>query len=404
MKILLINKFYYLKGGAEKHFLELKKILEDHGHKVVVFSMSDPNNINSPQAKYFVSKVDFDRVRFNWQGLRVAGRMLYSFEARRKISQLLDAEKPDLVHIHNIYHQISPSILTAIKKRSIPIVQTLHDYKLLSPNYALYCHGQICERCQGGKYYRCIAHRCIKNSYVASALSAFEMYVHKALKLYEKNVDVFVCPSKFMASQLLKWNIQAKRIEQIYNFSYFDVKSTEKLGEYLLFVGRLSEEKGVDALFESIKGTNIQLKIIGTGPEEKTLKEKVRYNKIDQVEFLGYKEGRNLQEYINNARALIVPSQWYENCPLVIIEAFQSGKPVLATRIGGIPELVADGKTGYTFALGDCNEMRRCINKLFSDDEKAREMGRNASDFARQFTPEQYYQKLMKVYESVLEK
>lgn len=404
MKILLINKFYYLKGGAEKHFLELKQMLEDNGHKVVVYAMSDPRNLPSPYSKYFASYVDFERVRFNWQGLRTAGRMLYSFEAKRKIGKLLDEEKPDLVHIHNIYHQLSPSILSAIKKRKIPIIQTLHDYKLMSPNYALFCHGRICERCLGGKYYRCITHKCIKNSYIASALSALEMYLHKALKIYEKNIDVFICPSKFMADQIKKWGIQAKRVKQIYNFSKTDIEPSGNLGEYLLFVGRLSEEKGVDILIESMKGLNILLKIIGTGPNEQALKEKARRDKLDQIEFIGYKDGRNLQECIENARALIVPSQWYENCPLVILEAFQAGKPVLATRIGGIPELVTDGETGYTFTLGDVDDMRRCINRIFSDDEKTKEISSKASNLARQFTPELYYQNLMKVYESVLEK
>ncbi len=404
MKILLINKFYYLKGGAERHFFELKEMLERHGHEVVVFSMQDEKNIPSPYSKYFVSEVNFENVALNWQGLRTAGRMLYSFEARRKISQLLDAEKPDLVHVHNIYHQISPSILSAIKKRNIPIVQTLHDYKLLSPNYALFCHGKICECALGGKYYTCIRHRCIKNSYIASALSALEMYFHKTLQLYEKNIDVFICPSIFMARQLKRWGIRAKRIEQIYNFVSETAPTENVIGDYFVYVGRLSEEKGLPLLLEAFAGLPSKLKIVGTGPLEKELRQRVRTEGMKNVEFLGYREGEELSDIVSKSLAVVVPSQWYENCPLVILEAYQHGKPVIATEIGGIPELVRQGQTGYTFKLGSPNDLRKKIQLMIENTSRVDEMGQNAKAFSDQFRTEKYYQKLITIYESLVGK
>ncbi|MFA5107415.1 MAG: glycosyltransferase family 4 protein [Patescibacteria group bacterium] len=404
MKILLINKFYYLKGGAEKHFFELKEMLERHGHEVVVFSMRDEKNIPSAYSKYFVSNVNFENVTLNWQGLRTAGRMLYSFEARRKISRLLDAEKPDLVHVHNIYHQISPSILSAIKKRNIPIVQTLHDYKLLSPNYALFCHGKICECAFGGAYYKCIRHRCIKDSTVASTLSALEMYLHKSLQLYEKNVDVFICPSMFMAEQLKRWGIRAKRIEQIYNFVTETAPTKKVTGDYFLYVGRLSEEKGLPLLLEAFAGLPSKLKIVGTGPLEKELKHRVETEKMENVAFLGYREGDELSDLVSKSLAVIVPSQWYENCPLVILEAYQHGKPVIATEIGGIPELVHEGQTGYTFKLGSPNDLRKKIQLVTENISRVDEMGQNATAFSDQFLAEKYYQKLITIYESLVGK
>ncbi|MDP3964638.1 MAG: glycosyltransferase [bacterium] len=401
MKILLINKFYFLKGGAEKQFFDVKKLLEDHGHQVIVFSMQHEKNLPSPYSKYFVSKVDFEHVRFDWQGLRTAARMFYSIEARRKLDQLIHDHKPDVAHIHNIYHHISPSILPLLKKHRIPIVQTLHDYKLICPHYSLYSHGEICERSKGHNYWRCAIHKCVKNSLLASTLTALEMYFHKMTHIYEDNVDVFISPSKFLMDKLREW--EAPVIEMIHMKNFFQANPSSPAinGEYLLFYGRLSEEKGIDLLLDAVKGLDIPVKIAGSGPDETVLREKARRENISNVEFLGFVEGENLQRLIVNSGAVIVPSQWYENCPLVILEAFAYGKPVLGTRVGGIPELIEDGKTGMLFDLGDVAGMREAIQSVMSDKVLRQRMGEASRNEAQKYLPEKYYSKLVSLYESL---
>ncbi|MDD5342704.1 MAG: glycosyltransferase [Patescibacteria group bacterium] len=402
MKVLLINKFYFLKGGAEKQFFDLKEMLERHGHQVVVFSMQHENNLPSPYSKYFVSKVDFEKVRWDWQGLRTAARMFYSFEARRKLGRLIKEERPDICHIHNIYHQISPSILSVLKRRNIPVVQTLHDYKLLCPHYSMYSHGQICERSKGYNYFACAFHRCVKNSYVASFLAAFEMYFHKMLRIYEDNVDLFISPSQFLIKKVREWDLPVIEINHLANFIKLENHPAYETGDYLLYYGRLSEEKGVSLLLDAVKDLPVKLKIVGSGPEEKLLKEKAKKENISNVEFSGFATGSELGRLIGESRATVLPAQWYENCPLVILEAYSYKKPVIGTRLGGIPELIRDGETGFLVEAGSVEDLRRKIELMYLDKNQALKMGEAGYKFVQRFSPEIYYQKLMRYYEILI--
>ncbi|MBU0706800.1 glycosyltransferase family 4 protein [Patescibacteria group bacterium] len=399
MKVLLINKFYYLKGGAEKQFFDVKELLEKNGHEVITFAMQDEKNLPSPYSKYFVSKVDFSNVRFDSEGMRTAGRMFYSFEANRKISKLIKKEKPDIAHIHNIYHQISPSILLALKNHSIPVVQTLHDYKIICPSYSLFTKGKICERCKGYNYWQCIKNKCMKDSRAASTLACLEMYFHKAFKFYEEKVDVFLSPSQFMIKKIREWEAPIVDIKYLPNFIDTSNATPVEPGDYLLYFGRLSSEKGINTLIKAMKGLPRKLKIVGTGPQEKELQGMVAKEQITNIEFLGYKTGNELNEVIKNSLAVVVPSEWYENRPLTILEAFSFGKPVIGTEVGGIPELVREGETGYLYKLGSVEGLRGKINDIIKDKEKTVQMGKGAFEFVKQFSPENYYEKLIKVYE-----
>ncbi len=213
MKILFVNKFYYLKGGAERYYFDLKNLFEREGHKVIPFSMEDKKNFKSDYSKYFVSNVELEKPGFSLKDLKTAGRIIYSFEAKKKIEELIKKEKPEIAHINNIYHQISPSILTVLKKYKIPMVQTLHDYKLICPIYILYSKGGICERCKKYRYYHCTFRKCTKNSRGASLINTKEMYWHKFLKIYENNIDLFISPSNFLRNKILEWGmIKPKKI------------------------------------------------------------------------------------------------------------------------------------------------------------------------------------------------
>ncbi len=398
MKILLINKYYYVKGGADRHVLLLQELLERNGHEVMIFSMDDPRNEPSRYAQYFVSNVDFEHVRGGMAGLRAAGRMVYSWEARRNLARLIADTKPDIAHIHNIYHQISPSILPLLRKNGIPIVQTLHDYKLICPNYSLFTKGDICERCKSHKYYNAITHRCLKDSVPASTLAAVEMSLHKLLGLYERNVNIFISPSAFLMNTIRNWGFTNLDIRQLPYFIDAAGTVNTAVGTYLLYFGRLSREKGVDTLLEAMNEIATPLKIVGTGPQETELKEFARKRHVANVEFLGFKSGNELRELVRNAMGVVVPSRWHENYPFVILEAFAAGKAVIGTRRGGIPELVKHGERGLLCNAGSPEALRNTIREFTASPARIQRWAENARAFIQTHRSELLYPKLMEIY------
>ena len=210
MKILQINKFNYLRGGAERCFLELSKILAEHGNEVITFSMQHEKNLHNQYEKYFTNEVNL-----NTFSLKNIFKIFYNREAAKKLEALIKKEKPDIAHLHNIYHQISTSIIKVLKKYQIPTVMTLHDYKIICPNYQLFSKNEICYKCQGGKYYNCLVRKCSKNSYAKSFLAMLEAYFNK--KNYDQ-IDLFIAPSQFMKDICVKFGIPESKIEVIYNF------------------------------------------------------------------------------------------------------------------------------------------------------------------------------------------
>ena len=412
MKILLANKFYYLKGGTERHVFDLKNLLESKNHQVVPFSMLDIRNFKSKYAEYFVSNVELERPGFSFRDLKTASRIIYSFEAKKKIEALVKKVRPDIVHIHNIYHQISPSILTVLKKCNIPIVQTLHDYKLICPAYILYSKGEICERCKRYRYYMCTLRKCTKNSRSASFINTIEMYFHKFLKIYENNVDVFVAPSNFLRDKILEWGIL--KPEQIVTIPHFidlsryalnrQIETEAKSNQYFLYFGRFSKEKGLTDLISAMnyvkKG---RLLFAGEGPEEKKLKEQVRQRDLSNVEFLGHLDQKELIQVIAKSLFTILPSVVYESFGLTILESYALGKPVIGSDSGAIPELIEDQKTGLIFQAGNSRDLVEKINFMMKNKDKVLEMGRRARfKVEREFTSARYYEKLMEVYQEVV--
>ena len=217
MKILQVNQFYYLRGGAERYFLDLTEALRREGHEVAVFSMQHPKNQATPWSRYFISRISFNEMDLRY-ALKAPGRVIYSLEAKRKFSQLLDDFQPDVIHIHNIYHHLSPSLLTVAKKRKIPVVMHLHDYKMICPNQSLFTKGAYCERCRDEKFYHCLLNKCLKGSLPGSALATVEMYLHHSVfRIYEKNIDCFIAPSRFMKDTMVRFGQKAEKIRVIYN-------------------------------------------------------------------------------------------------------------------------------------------------------------------------------------------
>jgi glycosyltransferase involved in cell wall biosynthesis len=407
MRVLLANKYWHRKGGAETYLFALIAELEARGFELVPFGMKHPRNAESPYHRFFVDEVDYDSPSPWYSKLRTAERIVYSRHARRRMAALLDEVKPDLAHAHNIYHQLSPAILPELGRRGIPVVMTLHDLKLACPAYKMRTHGELCERCLGGGYHHAIARRCVRDSVLKSAVCAFEAWLHRSIGIYEKNVSRFIVPSRFYLSKMKESGIPAEKLVCIPNFT--DLTRFEpryEATDYCVYFGRLSEEKGLPTLLSAMEGMNRgRLVILGEGPLRPRLTEFVAERRLGNVEILGPKAGRELQDLVAGARFSVIPSEWYENCPLSGIESFASGTPVLAAAIGGLPEMVEDGVTGLLFEPFSAADLRDKMTRLFGDDELISRLGRGARAKAeREYDTHSHMTKLLQVYSSALER
>jgi len=394
MRIVLVNKFWYLRGGAEKVALVTKELLEKAGHQVEIFGMNHPKNLFTN--KYFTDFIDYNQTSF-WQKIKFGFRAIYNFQAKRNFAKLLDDFKPEVVHFHNIYHQLSCSIIAVAKKRKIKTVMTLHDYKFISPNYSLFHHGQVAQECVGGKYYRCILNNCMENR-AESLLATIEAYFVDIMR-YKKMIDIYLSPSEFLRAKFIAAGFLPDKIEQVCNplpESEFKTNHTDK--NYIAYVGRLSKEKGVGFLLSAAKNLpNIQFKIIGDGPEKLDLEQKSRNDKLANVEFVGEKHGAELAELISDARLLVVPSVWYENSPMSIIEAKARAKIVVAFSIGGISELLpAELLVEPQDVLGLTKKIKEWFEASSS---KRQEVGMNLQIEAQiENGAENYLKKILEVY------
>jgi glycosyltransferase involved in cell wall biosynthesis len=405
MRILQVNKFHYPRGGADKYYLELGEALEKAGHKVAYFSMRHPKNIPSSWDRYFVSRLSFNEGGIK-DKLKAPGRIIYSLEAKSKFKKLVLDFKPDIIHIHNIYHQLSPSILDVAKKYKIPVVMHLHDYKLICPNYQLFCRGQICEACKKDKYFNCVYRRCFKNSLSQSLLAALEMTIHhKWLKIYKKNISLFIAPSNFMKNKVVEYGWDEKKIRVVYNsFSASLSASQEELrskkeGDYLFYFGRLSSEKGLSALIKAATLSKQNLKIAGVGPCYEDLK-KLAISLNAPVEFLGFKTGDRLKKLIMEARAVVLPSIWYENMPLSLLEALSLKTIVIASLQGGMPEIIKPGYNGFLFEAGNVNDLATKIKELSNYNLK--KMRENAYLSVSNLNAENNLNEVMGVYQELI--
>ena len=406
MKLLVVNKFYFLMGGSEKYVFDLNKILEKNGFSIIPFSMKDEKNFLSEYSKYFVSNIDFQNKLTFADRLRAIPRILYSFESRKKILKLIEDTKPDLAHVHNIAHQISPSILPVLKRRGIPIVQTLHDFKLVCPNYLFYTHGEPCEECKKNKFYNAIINKCIKNSLSGSFLIAIEMYFHKMIKVYD-NIDIFITPSLFMKRKLEEFGIDSNKLIHIPSFvSTKSFSPNYGFEDYFVYFGRLSGEKGVMTLLKAIeKNWKIKLLIVGEGVLKEELERYAEKKGLTNVIFKGYKSGAELKNLIKDSMFTVVPSEWYENCPISVLESFAMGKPVIGANIGGIPELINEGSDGLFFEPGNTMDLKDKILYLLNNPGKIKEMGKMGREKVEKlYDVELHYQRINDIYQKLTTK
>jgi len=407
LKILIINKFYYLFGGTERYLFNLTDVLESMGHAVIPFAMQHERNRETPYAQYFVSKADLshDRKKTLWNEAKTAGRIIYSFEAQRKLASLINDTKPDIAHVRNVYHQLSPSVLWTLKKFGIPAVLTIADYKIICPAYGAFTHGKPCLECRGKLFYKAVQKRCSRGSIAESTLLALESTLHQLiLDTYRKNVDIFISPSEFVRQKMIAAGLPESRIIHLPHFCDSSKFIPEyDSGNYIVFFGRIDHRKGLQTLLTSMQQfKSLNLLILGEGPEKTNLEHYVRTNNILNVTFLGHKAEEELTSIIKRAKFCVLPSESYETFGHTILESFACGKPVIASRIGAIPELINDGENGYLFEPGNADDLVAKINLLISNHKQVLEMGKCARvTVEEKYKPEDHYQKLITIYKSL---
>lgn len=404
MRILLVNKYFYRKGGAETYFFALAEGLKALAHEVAFFSMKHPNNEPSRWSKYFVSEKDYVGEISAFKKVQEASTLIYSFEAKRKFEALLEEFKPDIIHMNNVHRQLTLSILDApyLKKHHVPVVYTAHDYILLCPAYTMVNgRGEVCDACLDRHFMHATKNICVKGSRAKSALATMEAEFLKFHHSYDK-IDLIIAPSKFMKSKLDEGGFAGKTVA-MQNFLTDSqmamgarVANTHKFEDtkagarpYFLFFGRLSKEKGILTLVKAFlqaaglakgndtvrnddRGTRTlpdvwDLHIVGDGPERGAIEQLIAsagQQAASRIHLLGYKSGEKLHREVGNARFTVLSSEWRENMPYSGLESLAAQTPIIGARIGGIPELVEEGKTGVTFESGDAvdllNSMRKC--------------------------------------------
>jgi len=408
MKILQINNCHYRRGGADAVYLNTASLLTRMGDEVVFFSTSAKENETNGNTKYFVRKIDFLELPTSSKILKTP-RYLYSHESGRKLQELLAFEKPDIAHIHLYKGDLTASILKVLKSNRIPTVITLHDYSLLCPrNILLDGENKICEKCISGSALNCLINRCNRKNLALSAVNTIEYIFNNYQFKPEQYFDKIIAPSKFLFNKHLLKSKLIDRLVHLYNFSPIvkDAVQNSDKGKYFLYYGRISQEKGLHTLLKTwLKlAKTFKLKIVGTGPLLDEITQIVKLNKLSNVELVGYKSGEELNELIKNCSYVLVPSEWYENNPMTVIECYSYGKPVIVSDTGGLPEIVNNEKTGYVFTMGDENDL---LSKIVKADSLSNNEYKIQSDEAREFALKNFseiihYEQLIKIYRETI--
>lgn len=377
MRILHVNKFLYRRGGAEAYMLDVAELQRAAGHDVEFFAMEHPDNVPSAYDSAFPPYMELDPPpeRLGTR-LRTAANVFWSPRARRSMDDVLARFRPDAVHLHNVYHQLSPSILRPVKARRIPAVMTLHDYKLACPTYQFLDHGAICEACVPRHFHHAALRRCNHGSLAASALLGAELTVHTLTRAYSP-VDVFVCPSRFLLGKMVEGKVFPDRLRHLPHFAQLDrIGPADTPGRDVVVAGRLASEKGIDVAIDAIALLpDVRLTIAGDGPARAELEARATAVAPDRIEFTGRLDASTLHATIRRAAAVLVPSRWHENQPMIVLEAFACGRPVIASDLGGLPELVRDGIDGALVPHDDPAALASAIAAAIGDRVRAHEMG-----------------------------
>lgn len=401
MRILVANKFWYRRGGLERVMFDEIDWLEAQGHQVAHFSTSHPDNIDSPWSDGFVEYLELGGGAGGVGALRAAFRMFDNRPAAQRFAVALERFRPDVIHIHGIHRQLSPSILKVARDRGVPVVQTVHDYHHVCPADTLLRGGCVtCEprACGRYDYLPAVINRCHRGGLATSVLSAAETCYQRVRRAYEQGVARFISPSRFLADVMSEggWSIPTDVIPNAVPLPVLPPSSDSDTGAFV-FAGRLSPEKGVEVLLEAGRRAGQEVVVAGEGPCAEDLRS------VGHGRFLGRLDGTAVESLMRGARAVVVPSVWFENAPMSVLEAMAAGKAVIASRIGGIPEQIEHERDGILVDAGDAEQLASAMRRLADDPGLAARLGASARDrVSREFTPERHVRALLSAYEEVL--
>lgn len=398
MKVLLINNCFWRRGGSEAVYFNTADLLMEAGHEVVFLGLEDPQNIKTGHKEYFVKR-----------GNALKNMIAYfsNKDAAKVVEEILVKEMPDIAHAHLLWGGMTASIIPVLHKHGVPLVHTAHDYRMVCPAYTFRNgKGEVCELCKGGKFWQCTKNRCSKGNMVQSLLMTLEMFYRNRKWHPAKELDGIIYVSKFAKDKHEEIDPLFAMTKSIvlYNCTRRDTNEEKGRGDYYLYFGRLSYEKGIEMVIDAFKQLPGQtLKVVGKGPLEKELKEKAAG--YPQIDFLGFKQGKELQDLVRNASFVIVPSQWYENNPMAIVESYSLGTPVIGSDLGGIPEIIKEGATGFVFKH---ESMESLLHAIYSANEISKQayfqMTKMAQNFfEKNFSDKEYANKLLKFYGEVIE-
>lgn len=402
MKILMVNKFLYPRGGAETYFLKIGELLEKWGHQVEYFGMEDEKNTVGNALNLSVKNKDFHNA--GPEKYLYPLQIIYSLEAKRKIQKVIRHFKPDIIHLNNINFQLTPSIIDAAASEKIPVVQTVHDLQMLCPNHLMLDVNKMkpCELCMNGSMWNCVKGNCIHGSRLKSLIGSIEGILYRYTKTYDK-VDTYICPSEFIEKKLLNRTRYKGKTKMLRNFlGEVPKDAAAEKKDYVLFFGRLSEEKGiVDFMKACAMLPEIPFIIAGSGP----LEELCKNSGLKNVQYVGFQTGDKLKKLVQEALFSVHFSIWYENAPLAILESQALGTPVLCNRIGGIPELVDENKTGILNDVFTAEAYAEKIKQFYSEREKLKEFAANCLEKKNtMMTLDVYTERLLKIYKDAIER
>jgi len=406
MRILLVHRNFFVDGGDSNYTLKLAHLLIANGHNVSVLTLQDTRN-DDFLIKLFEIPNSFDkskRTRFeelsNISKIKYGINSIFSLSAYKTTKNLIQNEKFDIIHIQNIHHVLTSSVVYALKDKDVPIIWTLHDYKLLCPASNFFLNGEICEKCKGNKFYNVVKNKCKRDSLFGSLSVMVSSYLDQIIQI-KKFVHKFITPSNFLKYKLIEYGFEKDKVINLPNFITREDRGKNKSGDYVLYYGNFSQEKGVDLLLQVCKElTNIPFLFVGSGPLEKEVRN--ASEQMNNIAYYPFLEKEDVKRVIREARFIVIPSQWYENFPFTALEPMALGKTIIASRIGGIPEIVEDGVSGVLVSeRSSISEWVLKIKGLYYDESRIRMYEDRAYDLILKFSEEEHIKKIENLYLSV---
>ena len=406
MRILYCNKYNFRFSGTEAYLFEAMEVMRSRGHEVALFSMADERGAATAYDRHFVPFTNFKQTSGFLAKPRLAGRAIYSTDARKRIGRVIEDFKPDVAHVRNIYHHLSPSILWELKSQGVPVLYHINDFKLICPSYNLVSwSGEVCERCQGGKFWNVVREGCYSGGRVAATVLAAEAYVHKWISTYAKCVNLILAPSNFVKQKLIEngWAQQTIQVLPHFQNCAAGIRQHPGANAPILYFGRLSAEKGVDDLVAAMRRVpHLELVIAGEGPQRSHLERLARDFGLVNVRFVGQVAGPELESLIADSQFTLFPSRAYETMGKSILESYAQGRPVIASDLGSRRELVEDGETGILYRVKDIDQLSAAISFLHARPELARKMGEAGRELVRtRHSQEKHFFALEKIYEEL---